>query len=445
MRFEFGIYALRFKILLNTFFQVIGKVVSSGFGFLVAILLARFYGVNNFGEYVKITAYVTAFWIMGDFGLNAIVLQKYSKMINADESGKTQINFDIENKNSITWEFNLLLTLRILLSLFLIFLSLAILSFIPSGYSAVSKLGIILMSFTILSQNIHLTCNSIFQHELAYQKTLIALVVTNVVSFILITGAIYLKFPIIFVVSSYSLSGFVLIFVSLFLVKKYVSEIKLIFDWGRLRSLFVVATPLGLVLIFNVLYFHIDSVLLAVFKSNRDVGLYGYAYKFFETALVLPTFYGNSVYPVLLSRLKNDVSGFNRLFKRSILLLLLGSCFLTVIFIFLAPLIIKVSTNSTSFAGSVASLQILSLSFPVYFVTSIFMWYFVSLKKNKFLLFVYGSSLLLNFVLNLIFIPRFSYVASSWITGISEVYILVIFIVFYRFSHLNSSFQKMSK
>lgn len=412
---------MKFKILLNTFFQVVGKIVSSGFGFIVAILLARFYGVSNFGEYVKITAYVSAFWIMGDFGLNAIILHKYVG----------------QEKEQITEKFNLLLTLRVLLSLFLIFLSLAILSFIPSGYSAVSKLGIILMSFTILSQNIHVTANSIFQHNLAYQKTLIALTLTNVVSFVLIAVGIYLKFPIIFIVFSYSISGFILIFVSLILVKKYVSEIRLIFDWGRLRSLFVAATPLGLVLIFNVLYFHVDSVLLAVLKTNRDVGLYGYAYKFFETALVLPTFYGNSVYPVLLSRLKKDENGFKNLFKKSIILLFFASILTSVAFILLAPLIINVSTNSASFAGSITSLQILSLSFPVYFLSSIFMWYYVSLKKNKFLLLVYGSSLVLNFVLNLIFIPRFSYIASSWITGISEAYILVIFIVFYRFSRLS--------
>lgn len=394
-------------------------MVSSGFGFVIAILLARIYGVNDFGEYVKITAYVSAFWIMGDFGLNAIVLQKYSSQ---------------NDLNEITDRFNLLLTLRIFFSLFLIFVSISILSFVPSGYTAASKLGIILMSFTILSQNIHLTCNSLFQHNLAYQKTLIALTLTNIASFILILIGIYLKAPIIFVTSTFSAAGLVLIVVSLLLARKYVSKITLVFDFLKMRKLFVSATPLGLVLIFNVLYFHIDSFLLAVLKTNRDVGLYGYAYKFFETALVIPTFYGNSIYPVLLSRLKNDKQGFHKLFKKSFLLLLAGSLVLTGIFIIISPFLIKISVNSVAFAGSVSSLQILSLSFPVYFLTSIFMWLYVSLNKKGFLLFTYGSSLLINAVLNLMFIPRFGYLASAWITGVSEAYILLIFLLFYRFS-----------
>jgi O-antigen/teichoic acid export membrane protein len=436
---------LRFKILLNTGFQVIGKIVSSGFGFLIAILLARFYGVSDFGEYVKITAYVSAFWIMGDFGLNAIVLQKYNDVKNIQGSGQTQgsVPTNVGNgldhslqKNTITEKFNVLLTLRILLSLFFIFLSLSILSFIPHGYSAVSKLGIILMSFTILSQNIHLTCNSLFQHNLSYQKTLIALTMTNVVSFVFIALAIYLKASIVFVAASYSLAGFVLIISSLWMAKKYVTKITLVFDISAMKGMFLMALPLGLVLIFNVLYFHIDSFLLAVMKTNRDVGLYGYAYKFFETALVLPTFYGNSVYPVLLSRLKTDEVGFHRLFKKSIFLLFLGSIILTLVFVFVSPLLIKFSTGNRDFAGSVAALQVLSLSFPVYFVTSIFMWFYVAQNKKMFLVFVYGTSLILNFVLNLIFIPRFGYMASAWITGVSEAYILIIFIGFYKFIFL---------
>jgi O-antigen/teichoic acid export membrane protein len=418
---------MKFKIFLNTSFQIIGKIVSSGFGFIIAILLARFYGVSDFGEYVKITAYVSAFWIMGDFGLNAIVLQKYNNVV----TGHCPVTTNQNTNWDITQQFNLLLTLRILLSLFFIFLSLSILSFIPSGYTATSKLGIILMSFTIFSQNIHLTCNSLFQHSLKYQKTLIALTLTNVVSFILIAASIYLKASIVFVAASYSLAGFVLIVSSLWMARSYVEKIALIFDFNAMRKMFITALPLGLVLIFNVLYFHIDSFLLAIFKTNRDVGLYGYAYKFFETALVLPTFYGNSVYPVLLSRLKNDNLGFHRLFKKSIFLLLLGSFILTVIFVIVSPLLIKISTGNREFAGSVSALQVLSLSFPIYFLTSIFMWFYVSLNKKMFLLLVYATSLILNFVLNFLFIPRFGYMASAWITGISEAYILLMFLLFY--------------
>lgn len=404
---------LRFKILINTFFQIAGKFISSGFGFLTTILIARFYSVSDFGEYIKIISFGTAFWIMGDFGLNAIAIREY------------------HGGGSVTDKFNRLLTLRIILSLVLMFVCVSLLAFLPAGYGPIAKLGIIIFSFTILSQNIHLTANSVFQQNLAYQKTLYALIITNLTSFVIIALAVWQRWPLLAVIFSFSVAGIALIIASLFFVKQYVGQIVLQFDFPEMRKMMFKAAPLGLVLIFNVIYFHIDSFLLASMKTSREVGLYGLAYKFFETALVVPTFYGNSVYPVLLTRLKNDTEGFHRLFRKSLLLLTGGSILMTAAFLVLSPLFIRLSTNSSAYAGAVSALQILSLSFPVFFLSAIFMWYYVSLNKKAFLLFVYGSSLIVNLILNLIFIPRFSYVAAATITGVSELYILLIFIWFY--------------
>ena len=58
----------------------------------------------------------------------------------------------------------------------------------------------------------------------------------------------------------------------------------------RLRSLFIASFPLGLTLLFNVVYFHIDSIILTFTRTSAEVGIYGLAYKIFELPLVLPTF-----------------------------------------------------------------------------------------------------------------------------------------------------------
>ncbi len=407
---------MKFKILLNTFFQLAGKFISSGTGFLTTIILARVYSQYDFGEFVKITAYVSMFWIIGDFGLNAIILQHYAK------------------EEDFTRKFNTLFSLRLVFSLFLMFLATAILAFLPKNYTSFTKLGIILMSFTIMSQNLNLTVNSLFQHHLEYQKSLIALIAVNLISLVMIVPIAMLKFPIILVALSYSICGVFLIIISFLFAKKYISGFYFVFNAAEFKKIFLPAVPLGLVLIFNVLYFHLDSFLLATLKTNREVAQYGLAYKFFETLLVIPTFYGNSIYPVLLARLKNDEAGFYSLFKKSILLLLIFSLATTAGSLVLAPLFIGLSTGfNPSYGGSIAALQILSLSFPVYFITSIFMWYFISLKKNFMLLAVYGSSLVLNLGLNYYFIPRFGYYASAWLTGLCEAYILGIFIIYFKF------------
>ena len=35
-------------------------------------------------------------------------------------------------------------------------------------------------------------------------------------------------------------------------------------------------------LFFNVVYFHIDSIILTFFRSTSEVGIYGFAYKVFD-------------------------------------------------------------------------------------------------------------------------------------------------------------------
>ncbi len=117
------------------------------------------------------------------------------------------------------------------------------------------------------------------------------------------------------------------------------------------------------------------------------------------------------------------------------LVISLGGTLLTLL---LAPVIIHLITGGGRFSDSAASLRILSLSFPAYFISSVLMWSLVTLKKYKSMLLIYIAGLLANGVLNFIFIPRYSYIASSYITGVSEYLILAlqaVILLRYAFRH----------
>jgi O-antigen/teichoic acid export membrane protein len=59
-------------------------------------------------------------------------------------------------------------------------------------------------------------------------------------------------------------------------------------------------------------------------------------------------------------------------------------------------------------------------------VTSLLQWSLITLGKQKFLLYIYLISAIINVALNLIFIPSFSYLASAVITGVTELLVMVI-------------------
>jgi len=67
---------MRKVIFRNTSFQIFSKLATSGISFLIAILIARNFGVLGFGDFTKITAFVAPLYLVVDFGLNAVFLQK---------------------------------------------------------------------------------------------------------------------------------------------------------------------------------------------------------------------------------------------------------------------------------------------------------------------------------------------------------------------------------
>lgn len=441
---------MKLKLATNTLFQIIGKIISSGASFIITILLARTYGPQGYGDFEKITAFVSLFYLMVDFGFNAIVINKIKKQEDSREN-----------------LYGLVFGSRIILGILIIFVCLAILPFLPGagsqGYTPFVKLGIILVSTTIFFQGLSLTNNLLFQESLRYDKSILA----SSVGYLIFLGLIYLvtvnDLPLIFTLISFIVFYLVNILVSFYLVRTLVGRFSPIFNFSKIFNLFKETLPFGITLVFNVIYFRSDIVILSALKSTQDVAFYGLAYRFFEFALVFPTFFNNALYPILLDarqmrtplpegrgnfkvqsetphrkpqneiRSKFDqegLSGAGVSFEKTKNYFLLSSGFLfgiglvaCLFFLLLAPYLINLT--SSSFNESILSLRILSLSLPIFYLTSLFMWFLITYDKQKLLAPIYGITMIINIVLNIIFIPRFSYLASSAITGITELIIFL--------------------
>lgn len=210
------------------------------------------------------------------------------------------------------------------------------------------------------------------------------------------------------------IGGGITSFLSIILTKENIS-LKMP-DIGFIKKLLIEGFPLALALIFNLIYFRIDIILLSFLKPTSDVGIYGFSYKFFDFLIALPLFLSNALYPSLLIH-KNNYRKFFTAIKKYSLLLLMFSFFLTFVLWFLAPLIGLVRID---FYPSIFTFRILLLSLPFFFASSILQWALIAKKEQKFLMYVYLFASILNIVLNLIFIPIASYTASAIITGISE-------------------------
>lgn len=387
-----------FKIAKNTLYQAAARLFSSFIGFLITIFIARYFGVLNYGDFIKITSFVAPFYIFMDFGINAIYLQ-----LDKDEK-----------------KFNDLFSLRILISsvIFVIVNVIALLlpydTSLNTGYPPGVKMGILIFSLSLFSQSIIYSSSAIYQKRISYFNYMIAIILGSVSNFLLVLFFISYKFGLNYIILGFVLSGIITAIISQVLTGKKIKIFKI--DINFAKRIILLSWPLGLMLIFNLVYFRIDSIILAFYKSTKDVGIYGLSYKFFDFLIALPLFLSNALYPMLLENQKN-FRKMKEIIKSYMFVFALASIFLIIPFWYFSSFFTFIKKD---FMDSILPFRILLLSLPFFFISNFLQWILISFKNQKYLMKVYIMSSIINVILNIIFIPKYSYFAAAIITGISE-------------------------
>lgn len=392
----------------NTLAQMVGKVATVGSTILIGRMISSPNGIGKtgFDDYAIIVAYVAYFYIITDFGFNAIA----AKDITEDQDKSTDY---ISN----------LLGLRLVLAVGLIMVGLAFLSFIPA-YSSTVKFGIILMLGTIVSQAIFTNGNILFQARLRYIQSTLAVVLGAAVSL----AAAFIVFTMGGNIFGYLIAiatgSVVMAAISLAQVRAII-PVTLKFDWKLWRYVFTAALPLGITILFNLLYIRSGFFILSIHDPSH-YGIYTMAYRIFDAVLVLPVFIVNALYPIYVQRLQQSRSEFKKLVKRSLLGMFAASLVIVVLVWIFAPIAIWLSTANPLFNESVQVLRWLSLLVPLFFISNILLWTLITLGKRKLLILFYGIGAVVSIGLNIWLIPQYGYIAAIVITGLVEFIILLL-------------------
>ncbi|OGD84253.1 hypothetical protein A2165_01230 [Candidatus Curtissbacteria bacterium RBG_13_40_7] len=403
------------KVIYNTGAQIIGKGITAGTTLLITILIGRALGEAGYGDFTKIFVFVGYFYTLGDFGINAV----YIKL--ADDKN----NFILLRS---------LVGLRLFITLSLAIAAILISFLIPYnpqtgiGFSPMVKLGIIVASLTIITQGLFTTANAFFQRILRYDLSTIAAICGSLVILLGTILTFIAKGGLLGYTISYVFGGLTFVFISLYLI--FIKTKKLIlpkFSLAQSKIFISKSWPIGLALILNLIYFRIDVFILANTRSSAEVGLYGLAYQFFESSLAIPIFFANALYPLLAVLYRSDLNQFKKQIAVWLKLLTLFSILLVfglIMVSFFIPFIYQ-----GRFTGSVPALQILALGTPFFFISALLWYLLIIFDKQKYLLIVYAGGAVFNVIANLIFIPRFGYLAASFITVVSEGLILLFLII----------------
>ncbi len=405
----------------NTFFQLFGKFVSMSITMLTTVLITRSYGIEGYGYFNLMQTIPALFFIIVDFGFNAVAMKDLEE--NWDNAKKYYFN--------ILW-------MRIALSVFLIVVTaFSINQFFP--YPDDLKIGIYISLLLILTHALYATGNLIFQFKLRYDYSVIGYVLGSLAVLALSIVLIWQNASVVWVNFTYVVGGIITFAVSLHYLNKlgvtYDKKTKI--DFGLWRKIFIAALPLGITFIFSQVNFRADTILLSRmklplaygFNNVETVAIYGIAYKIFEVCLVIPTFFMNAVYPIYVKKLASSAEVFKLFFLKTLGALVLVGALLTIVGYIFAPFMISV-LGGEQFMDSVLSLRVLFGGISVFFVTAPISYFILTLGKQKYLPVAYAFAAAFNLTMNLYFIPRFSYIASSFLTWLSELMILFVLVFF---------------
>ena len=413
------------KVASNTIYQLIGKVVSMSITILTTVIVTRAYGREGFGEFNLMQNFPALFFIIVDFGINAIATREISQ--DWEKSVKYFVN---------------VLFLRVVISILFILFCIISLQFFP--YSVLLKFGIYLSLFLILTQALFTTTNIIFQAKLRYDLSTIGYIFGSILILIFVLIFTVLKLPVYLVNFSYVIGGIGAFLINLFFVRKVLKESgkdliisKDLIDIDLIKLLLVQTLPLGLMFIFSQINFKADSILISIMRlpseynlnNTESVAIYGLPYKIFEVSLVVPTFFMNAAYPILVRHMMEGKIKLKNTFFKSITILAGMGISASILGIILAPLAVEILGGS-QFSQSVEVLKILFLGLVVFYLTQPLSWLIVTLGRQKFLPYIYLVSAVFNVSANIYFIPRYSFYASSVITWISELLILFMLLFF---------------
>lgn len=187
-----------------------------------------------------------------------------------------------------------------------------------------------------------------------------------------------------------------------------------------LRNMWRETMPMGISLVLSIIFFKIDSVLLSFLRPAADLAYYALAYKVLESLLFFPAMVGGMLMPIF-SRFGTEKAGnISPVIRTSVDLYMIGVLPLCASLWVLAPQIINI-LGGEAFSPAVPAMKILALALGILFFGNLFGNAIVAIGKQKLFIYIYSALIFFNVTLNLIFIPKYSFIGAAWITLACEI------------------------
>lgn len=389
----------------NTFWLALAEAINRFLKLILIIYVARILGVTEYGKFTFALAFVSLFIVFSDFGLSPIITRELAK----EKERET--------------EYPAVFFLKILLGLGTLALML-VGSFFITPDSQIQKVIWILALYILISnffEVIYAFLRALQRMEYESWAKIFQATATVSAGFFII-----LNFPSVINLSyGYLFASLItLIFLLIFFHFK-IYRLSLNWDTIVWKKFLLMSWPLALIIFLGAVSALSASVIMGYFGQINQTGLYNAAYKIIGVSLIPMFLISQAFYPMLSGLLKESKENFQKLWNYQMEIMIFLAAPLVAGGMILAPKIIYF-IYGFAFSPSVLVFQILIIMAGLIFLYNPLSQVLVVFNQQKKILWIVLFTAIINVVLNLILIPKFSLYGAAFVMIITHLLILLL-------------------
>jgi O-antigen/teichoic acid export membrane protein len=375
-------------------------MLARGIEGVVAVLtiaaISRHLGPSLYGDYAFIISLGTFLIGFTFFGIENIIIRDVAKY--KEDVAAAQLRFG--SALATRWVLSLIIILVLLVML------------VTGGYSRQYQIGIVITAasqFAFASATIY---SAVFKAYEKMEYEILLTLISQLLALFLVFAAIYLDMGLVSILIALAISNIARFLVSIRLCYKKFIRPKIVINTAEMMSLARESFILGINMIVLQTILRVDIFILKAFKDSTEVSLFYAPHSLLLRLLAVPAALSMALFPFFSRSAQGDGNAMQTGFTKTFNALFILGMFVTMAGMVFANQIIGL-VYGKSFIGSTLSFRILLPSTIFLFLHALLVIVLISDNKPSMLMLSSVASLLVNFALDLVLIPKYGNAGAS--------------------------------
>ncbi len=416
---------LRARIRSNSSFAFFSQLVRLLSNLLLFVGVARYYGVESFGQFTTAHTLSTLFLLAADFGFDTLL--------------PTQLAVNRQAGIQLVRRY---LSLKVLFALTAT-VAMVLLSFRGDFGRETALLIRIFSAYVFLGAVANFFFAVFKGFDQFHHETRISFV-TSVILLLLLAALGALRVSIVLIAAAFVATRIGTVALCLRQARRIVGPEGLGFTLRGWREIVPRVVVFGLHFLFGNLFYQLDTILLSLYQGDRVVGFYQGAFKIAILALIIPDIAVTSVLPALSDLHHNNNLRWLALGKLLNKVLFLSALPISLVLFAFPAQILNAVYGAGSFAEAIPVLRVFALVVFVRFCVDGYAVMMTSADRQGERMIIVMGGTILNVALNVVVIPQYGGTGAAWVSLATNVAVGIAYIVRSKMSFVHWNLEVRS-